>query len=65
VAARVGCIVVIVAHGNPALGALAGNEGLASVALCVDGVVVLLEALFGGFVGVDGAALAPNMGAKC
>ena len=49
-------IVILVAHQHPALGALAGDVGLAGLALGVEAVELLLEAFLGGFAGVDGAA---------
>ena len=41
---------------DPALGALARDIGMTGIALGVDGVVLLVEPLLGGFAGVDGAA---------
>ena len=38
-----GRVVVIVGHGNPALGALAGNVGVASLPLGIDGVEFLIQ----------------------
>ena len=42
--------------GSPAFVALAGDEGLAGLALRLQRIEFLLEPLFGGFAGVDGAA---------
>ena len=49
-------VVVAVADQHPALGPLAGDIGLAGLALGVEGVELLLEPFLGGFAGVDGAA---------
>ena len=59
-AARVGGVVVVIGDGDPALGALARDIGMPRIALGVDGVVLLVEALLGGLAGVDGAAQAPG-----
>ena len=58
VAPGVGGVVVVVRDRNPALRALAGDVGMARVALGVDGVVLLVQPLVGGLAGVDGAAQA-------
>ena len=54
--ARDAAIVVAVGHQHPAFGLLAGDIGLAGLALGVERVELLLQALFGGLAGVDRAA---------
>ena len=49
-------VVILVADQHPAFRALAGDIGLAGLALGVEAVELLLEAFLGGFAGVDGAA---------
>ena len=49
-------VVVAVGHQHPALGALAGDVGLAGLALGVEAVELLLEPFLGRLAGVDGAA---------
>ena len=49
-------IIIVVAHQHPALRALAGDIGLAGLALGIQAVELLFEAFLGGFPGVDGAA---------
>ena len=56
VAAREGGIVVVVGYWNPALGPLAGDVGMASITLGIDGVVFLVESFVGGLARIDRAA---------
>ena len=49
-------VVILVADQHPALGPLAGDVGLAGLALGVERVELLLQPFLGGFPGVDGAA---------
>ncbi|MEI2757102.1 MAG: hypothetical protein V9F46_11700 [Chitinophagaceae bacterium] len=49
-------VVVLIADQHPALGALAGDVGLAGLALGIERVELLLQPFLGGFPGVDGAA---------
>lgn len=49
-------VVIVVGHRNPALSPLAGNVGMAGIALRVDGVVFLIESFVSGFARVDRAA---------
>jgi hypothetical protein len=49
-------VVITCAHANPALVALAGDEGLTSFALRLQRIELLLEPLLGGFTGVDRTA---------
>ncbi len=53
---RNAAIVVLITQQRPTLGALAGNVGLASLALRVQAVEVAIQPFFGRFSGVDGAA---------
>ena len=46
----------MIADQHPAFGALAGDIGLAGLALGMQAVELLLEPFLGGFPGVDGAA---------
>ena len=55
-AAGEAAVVVGLADQHPALGALAGDVGLAGLALGVQGVELLLQPFLGGFPGVDRAA---------
>ena len=55
-AAGEAAVVVGVADQRPALGALAGDVGLAGLALGVQRVELLLQPLLGGLAGVDRAA---------
>ena len=48
-------VVISLRKANPALMALALDVGLASLALGVQRVELLFEALLGGFTGIDGA----------
>ena len=54
-AAGEAAVVVEVAHRDPALVLLAGDVGLAGLALGIERVELLLEPLLGGLAGVDGA----------
>jgi DNA-binding NarL/FixJ family response regulator len=56
VGSGVAAVVVLVRHERPALAGLAADEGLAGVALRVERVEVLVQALVGRFPRVDGAA---------
>src|SRR5262249_26788334 len=56
VAAGEAAVVVAVGQAGPALGGLAADEGLARLALGVQGVELLLQPLLGGLARVDGAA---------
>src|SRR4051812_15428478 len=49
-------IVIAVAYQHPTFGFLACDVGLAGVALGIERVELLIQALFAGFAGVDGAA---------
>ena len=49
-------IIVVIADQHPAFGALAGDIGLAGLALGIEAVELLLEPFLGGLPGVDGAA---------
>ena len=49
-------VVILIADQHPALGPLAGDVGLAGLALGVEAVELLLQPFLGGFAGVDGAA---------
>ena len=55
-AAREAAVVVAVGHQKPALGLLAGDIGLAGLALGVERVELLLEAFLGRLAGIDRAA---------
>ena len=55
-AAGEAAIVVAVRHQHPALGALAGDVGLAGLALGVEAVELHVEPFLAGLAGVDGAA---------
>jgi hypothetical protein len=55
-AAREGGTVVVVGHWNPALSVLTGDVGMTGVALRIDGVVFLIQALVGGLSRIDRAA---------
>ena len=55
-AAGEAAIVIAIGHEQPALGALAGDVGLAGLPLGIEGVELHLEAFFGGLAGVDRAA---------
>src|SRR5579875_1813842 len=56
VAAGKAAVVIAVGQARPALAGLALDERLAGLALGVERVELLLQALFGGLAGVDGAA---------
>jgi len=58
VAAGVAGVVVVVGHRNPALGALAGDEGVPGFLLRIDGVELLVEPLVRRHPAVDRTALA-------
>src|SRR5207247_985865 len=64
VATRKPAIVVAGPGHHPALVALAADVGLAGFALRLERVEFLLEALFGGFAGVDGAARAARVSSR-
>src|SRR3954447_10216718 len=55
-ALQCGAIVIAVVHQHPTFGFLAGDVGLAGVALGIERVELLIQALFTGFARVDGAA---------
>jgi hypothetical protein len=59
IAARAPAIVVRLCQTGPALMALASDESLAGLALGMQRVELLLQSLFGGFAGIDGAAQGP------
>ena len=54
-------IVIVRGKDIPAFMALAQDEGLASLALGMQGIELLLEPFVGGFAGIDGAAQAPRL----
>ena len=54
--ARNAAVVIAVRDQDPALGALAGNIGLAGLALGIEAIEFLLQPLLAGFAGVDRAA---------
>ena len=64
VAAGEAAVVVAVGQQRPALSGLAADVGLARLALGVQGVELLLEALLGGLAGVDGTAHQGQRGAR-
>ena len=57
IAARETAIVVVIGHGDPAFGTLAGNKGLPGFFLGIDGVEGLIQTLVAGHAAVHGAAL--------
>ena len=57
-AAGEAAVIIALADGGPALGPLAGDIGLAGLALGVERVELHVEAFLRGFAGVDGAARA-------
>src|SRR3546814_5038495 len=58
--AGIPAVVVTFAHANPALSALAGDIGLAGLALGIEAVELHVQPFFAGFAGVDGATHAPH-----
>jgi hypothetical protein len=58
--ARKTAIVVMVLYQVPALTRLAADEGLTGIALGVERIEILLQSLFGGLTGIDGAAPTPG-----
>ena len=61
-AARQAAVVILIADQHPALGALAGHERLAGLALGVERVELLLQPFLGRFARVDRAALFAHRG---
>ena len=57
-------VVILIADQHPALGALAGDVGLAGLALGVERVELLLQPFLGGLARVDRAALFPDIDSR-
>src|SRR3546814_20510431 len=63
--AGIPAVVVTFAHANPALSALAGDIGLAGLALGIEAVELHVQPFFAGFSGLDGAQHAQTGRATC